>query len=157
MQPSPHIEIRPADFDEPKLHQLVQAHHAYGAAHYPAESNHELGMHQLAADNMRLLTAWLDDKCVGMAGIKFLGDHAAELKSMHVVASGRGHGIGTKLINHILEMARAQSIDEIYLETGNKEASAAARAMYEKFGFTYCGPFGDYREDPESVFMRLVL
>ncbi|TDQ62119.1 putative acetyltransferase [Maritalea mobilis] len=151
------IELRPADFNDPQLRQLVEAHHAYGAAHYPAESNHELGIDELAADNMQLVTAWLDDECVGMAGFKPFGTEAAEVKSMHVLASGRGHGIGTKLINHILELARAQKIDEIYLETGSREASAAARAMYEKFGFAYCGPFGDYREDPESVFMRLAL
>ena len=29
--------------------------------------------------------------------------------------------------------------------------------MYEKFGFVYCGPFGDYRNDPFSRFMQLDL
>jgi putative acetyltransferase len=151
------IEIRPADFNDPQLHQLVEAHHAYGAAHYPAESNHELGIDELAAENMQLVTAWLDEKCVGMVGFKPFGTNAAELKSMHVLASGRGYGIGTKLINHIFALAKDQKIDQIYLETGSRDASAAARAMYEKFGFDYCDPFGDYREDPESVFMRLAL
>jgi putative acetyltransferase len=34
---------------------------------------------------------------------------------------------------------------------------AAARTLYASFGFEPCGPFGDYVEDPNSVFMRLRL
>ncbi|MCF4097216.1 GNAT family N-acetyltransferase [Maritalea mediterranea] len=151
------LEIRSADFNDPQIRHLVEAHHAYGAAHYPAESNHEMGIEELAADNMQLFTAWLDDKCVGMAGYKDLGQGRAELKSMHVLESGRGHGVASKLMTHILELARQQKMSEILLETGSRDASAAARAMYEKVGFVYCPPFGTYQEDPESVFMRLAL
>jgi hypothetical protein len=34
---------------------------------------------------------------------------------------------------------------------------AAARALYETSGFEYCGPFADYKEDPNTVFMTKVL
>jgi putative acetyltransferase len=33
------------------------------------------------------------------------------------------------------------------------EAFEAAKTLYTKFGFTYCEPFADYKEDPNSVFM----
>ena len=32
-----------------------------------------------------------------------------------------------------------------------------AHRLYESFGFTYCGPFGDYLEDPNSIFMSVRL
>ena len=32
-------------------------------------------------------------------------------------------------------------------------AFAPARRLYVSFGFGYCAPFGDYVEDPNSVFM----
>jgi putative acetyltransferase len=32
-----------------------------------------------------------------------------------------------------------------------------ARNLYESFGFEYCGPFGEYQEDPNNAFMRLHL
>ena len=32
-----------------------------------------------------------------------------------------------------------------------------ARRLYAKAGFRECGPFGDYRLDPNSVFMTLEL
>jgi len=34
---------------------------------------------------------------------------------------------------------------------------APARALYERFGFVYCEPFGDYIPDPNSMFMTLGL
>lgn len=43
------------------------------------------------------------------------------------------------------------------LETGSMEAFEPAQKLYESFGFTRCGPFGDYVEDPNSVFMTLRL
>ena len=33
------------------------------------------------------------------------------------------------------------------------EAFAPARALYARFGFELCGPFADYVDDPDSVFM----
>jgi putative acetyltransferase len=32
-----------------------------------------------------------------------------------------------------------------------------ALQLYASFGFEICGPFADYREDPNSVFMTLRL
>lgn len=32
-----------------------------------------------------------------------------------------------------------------------------ARALYASFGFAPCTPFGDYLEDPNSVFMTLTI
>jgi putative acetyltransferase len=37
------------------------------------------------------------------------------------------------------------------------EAFLPAQRLYESSGFAYCGPFGAYREDPNSVFMSLRL
>jgi putative acetyltransferase len=34
---------------------------------------------------------------------------------------------------------------------------APGRALYQRHGFSYCSPFADYREDPNSVFMTRVL
>jgi putative acetyltransferase len=43
------------------------------------------------------------------------------------------------------------------LETGTAESFAAAHRLYESVGFLKCGPFGDYKLDPHSVFMMLKL
>ena len=36
-------------------------------------------------------------------------------------------------------------------------AFGPARQLYAAYGFTYCEPFGDYVNDPNSVFMTLEL
>ncbi len=35
------------------------------------------------------------------------------------------------------------------------EAFEPARQLYARAGFTYCEPFADYIEDPNSVFMTM--
>lgn len=37
------------------------------------------------------------------------------------------------------------------------EAFRPAHLLYASFGFSFCGPFGGYVEDPNSVFMTMVL
>jgi hypothetical protein len=56
-----------------------------------------------------------------------------------------------------LPTARAGGMSRLSLETGAWPYFAPARALYARHGFVECGPFGDYREDPNSVFMTLVL
>jgi putative acetyltransferase len=43
------------------------------------------------------------------------------------------------------------------LETGSAEFFRPARNLYERFGFDYCEPFGDYRPGPHNVFMTRAL
>jgi putative acetyltransferase len=43
------------------------------------------------------------------------------------------------------------------LETGSMVQFEPAQSLYKSFGFTFCGPFGGYVEDPNSVFMTKVL
>ena len=43
------------------------------------------------------------------------------------------------------------------LETGPRARFEPAHRLYASFGFTPCGPFADYSDDPHSVFMTLRL
>jgi putative acetyltransferase len=43
------------------------------------------------------------------------------------------------------------------LETGATEPFKPAHALYASAGFRFCGPFGEYQDDPHSVFMTLEL
>jgi putative acetyltransferase len=69
----------------------------------------------------------------------------------------RRRGAGRAMLTHILEVARSRKYERLSLETGSGEAFAPAQRLYESFGFTRCGPFGDYVLDPHSVFMTLRL
>lgn len=151
------LVIRAADPHDPAVAEVIAAHIAYGDAAYPAESNHHLTPDAHDAAQVMLFAAWQDDQCLGMAGLTKMPDHAGEVKSMHVQAHGRGQGVGAALLEQIIVHARTLGMTRLYLETGSREASAAACRLYERSGFTYCPPFGDYIPDPESVFMTRAL
>jgi putative acetyltransferase len=76
---------------------------------------------------------------------------------MRTVRAHLRKGIARAMLAHILDEARRRSYQRVSLETGAMAGFAPAQRLYESFGFTYCGPFEGYVEDPNSVFMTKVL
>lgn len=63
-------------------------------------------------------------------------------------------GVASALLHHIIQ-ARSRGYSQLSLETGAMEFFAPARDLYSAFGFVPCQPFGDYKPNPNSVFMTL--
>jgi putative acetyltransferase len=61
------------------------------------------------------------------------------------------------VLTHIIDVARDRGYERLSLETGSMDAFKPAQRLYERFGFVYCGPFGEYVEDRYSVFMTMSL
>ena len=72
---------------------------------------------------------------------------------MRTRAAARGRGVGAAILATILAEASARGYRRLSLETGSEEHFAPARRLYARHGFAECPPFGDYVEDPNSVFM----
>jgi putative acetyltransferase len=72
---------------------------------------------------------------------------------MRTAPQYRKRGVAATLLQHITGEARSRNYRRLSLETGSMPFFEPARRLYLKAGFTYCGPFSDYREDPNSVFM----
>ena len=149
--------IRRDDLTGPEIADLLQIHLDDAAKHSPPESVHALDLEKLRAPEITFWTAWSDGMLLGCGALKELSPDHGEIKSMHTAVAHRGKGVGSRLLTHILDEARARSYQRVSLETGSMAAFAPARALYARFGFKECGPFGDYREDPYSVFMALDL
>ena len=79
------------------------------------------------------------------------------LEGKIALVAGATRGAGRAILVHLIEVARARGYERLSLETGTAEAFQPAHRLYESAGFTYCGPFGDYAEDPNSIFMTLHL
>jgi putative acetyltransferase len=94
---------------------------------------------------------------LGCGALKELDLKHGEIKSMRTPQANRRQGVGRAMLRHIIEVAKERGYERLSLETGAQEGFEPARKLYESFGFEYCGRFGDYPEDPNSVFMSLQL
>lgn len=140
------------DPTRPEIAALLQAGEEYGAALYPAESNHFLSIDTLTADNVVFVSARdPDQKAIG-TGALALFDGWAELKRMWVIPEARGKGISKLLLADLENRARSAGALCIRLETGI--ANTEALGLYRQVGFTSCDPFAGYLPDPLSVFME---
>jgi len=123
----------------------------------PPEFVFAFDANKLKAADVTFWTAWDGDSLLGCAALKELSATEGEIKSMRTPATRRRTGAGRALLNHIIDVARARGYRVLYLETGRQPAFAPAQALYASAGFTRCGPFGQYRENGNSVFMSLSL
>ena len=136
---------------------LMQRHTEAMHADTPPESIYMMDAGALAAPGVRFFVMREDGRAIGMAAFKRLGGDHAEIKSMHVLHEVRGRGLARAMLDHLVTAARADGITRLSLETGPQASFAAARGLYEKAGFGYCGPFEGYGDDPNSAFMTKVI
>lgn len=123
----------------------------------PPESKHALDLEGLRMPEVTLWSVYAGTQLIGCGGIKELDATHGEIKSMRTAPAQQGNGVGSYLLRHMLDQALQRGYTRLSLETGSYEFFAPARALYAKHGFTYCGPFGDYKLDPNSVFMTKAL
>jgi putative acetyltransferase len=151
------IQIRPDDLTGPEIAELIAIHAGTMLAASPPESCHFLPIDGLRQPSVSVWSLWEEGDLLGCGALKDLGNSTGEIKSMHTREVLRGRGLGRRMLEHILAEARRRNYSALYLETGSMDAFIPARRLYEAYGFDYCGPFGDYTEDPHSVFMCLPL
>lgn len=151
------LEIRADDLSGPEIAELISIHAATMLAASPPESCHFLPIDGLRHPAVTVWSLWEDGALIGCGALKDLGDGTGEIKSMHTREVLRGRGLGRSMLEHILAEARRRGYTALWLETGSMDAFIPARKLYEAYGFSYCGPFGDYSDDPNSVFMNLSL
>ncbi len=155
-RPTP-MRIAIDDLTRPEVLALLNEHLTSMYELSPPESVHALDVSRLKGPEITFWTAWKDEVLMGCGGLKELTPTHGEVKSMRTPGARRGHGAGRALLEHIVSVAKDRSYRLLSLETGPQAAFAPARRLYESFGFTRCGPFGSYKEDPYSVFMCLRL
>ena len=150
-----HIEID--DLTRPEIHALLNEHLQNMHELSPRESVHALDLDNLRKPGITFWSVWDGRVLLGCGALRQMDGTHGEVKSMRTPAAIRRRGAGRVILGHIIEVARSRSYQRLSLETGSQDAFVPAQALYESFGFVRCGPFGDYREDPNSVFMTLRL
>jgi RimJ/RimL family protein N-acetyltransferase/ribosomal protein S18 acetylase RimI-like enzyme len=149
------LTIAPADLLDPRIIEVLETHARTARAETARGSAHALDLSGLQAPGIQVWAAWREGAPVGVGALKPLSVTDAELKAMHTISAARRGGVGRAILGHIIAAARAAGFRRLYLETGSWPYFAPARALYAAGGFVECPPFGDYRADPNSIFMSL--
>ena len=167
------MNIEIDDLSRPAIHALLKEHLQSMRELSPPESVHALDLQKLRQPEITFWSAWDGPLLLGCGALKALESHHGhppdallgqrrgehhdqrhgEIKSMRTPAALRRQGAGRAILAHIIDVARSRAYDRLSLETGAMQAFKPAQTLYQSFGFTFCGPFGDYVEDPNSVFM----
>jgi putative acetyltransferase len=151
------IDIRDGDLADARIIALLQAHLARCRAESPPESTHALDVSGLRQPGIGFWAAWEGEILLGVGALAELAPDHGEVKSMHTSATARRRGVARLMLGHILASATARGYRRVSLETGSMDYFAPARALYRSRGFRECAPFGQYVEDPNSLFMTLAL
>jgi ribosomal-protein-alanine N-acetyltransferase len=90
---------------------------------------------------------------VGWAGVLIAGDQA-EILTVGVVPHARRRGIATKLLDALVDRARAKGATELFLEV--RVDNAPAQQLYEREGFAVLGRRRGYYDNGriDAVVMR---
>jgi putative acetyltransferase len=150
-----HIELD--DLTRPQVHALLEEHLANMHELSPRESVHALDLAGLRTPDITFWTVWEGATLLGCGALRELSATHGEVKSMRTPQALRGRGAARAVLTHIIATARSRGYQQLSLETGAQEGFKPAQALYAHFGFARCGPFADYAQDPNSVFMTLAL
>ena len=138
--------------DQPDVIALIAELDAYQEALYPPESRHPLDLASLKQPNVLFAVARdITGQAIGCGAI-VLCPEFGELKRMYVSPLGRGQGLAKKLLALLESRASGCGCKLVRLETGPYQHEALA--LYASAGYERRGPFGDYPNDPLSVFMQ---
>ena len=151
------IEFKIDDLSDPRVGEFLEEHIKDMKSVSPPESKHALDLDDLKMPDITFWSAWNQHKLIGCGALKELDNTHAEIKSMRISPDLRGRGLASRLLSHMLSEAALKGYRTVSLETGSMTFFEPARKLYEKFGFSYCPPFANYEEDPNSVFMSLGL
>lgn len=137
----------------PEIIALLQEHVRCMEAVSPPESRHVLDLEGLRKPEITFWSVWEGPELAGCGAIKELDEGHGEIKSMRTAERHLRKGVASQMLGHLIEEATQRGYRRLSLETGSMDYFEPARRLYAQFGFVSCGPFGSYREDPNSVFM----
>ena len=151
------MKIVSGGLDDPRVQNLLEHHLRTARAQTAPGSAHALDLTDLKSVDVRFWSAWDGERLIGIGALKQLSPGHGEVKSMHTAEAQRRTGVGAAMLRHVVDTARGMGMTRLSLETGSWAYFNPARALYRKHGFVECAPFGEYIEDPNSVFMTLEL
>ena len=145
------FELKQVNPVQSEVLNLIRELDEYQASMYPPQSNHLDPVDELSKSNVVFLAAFIDSEMCGIGCVKMF-DAYGELKRLYVTGKHRGKGMAKALIKELESHLVRNRIMMARLETGIHQHEAIG--LYKRLGYSEIAPFGDYTEDPLSVFME---
>ncbi|MET1411512.1 GNAT family N-acetyltransferase [Roseibium sp. HPY-6] len=116
----------------------------------PPEACYHMSTEDMAGDATTVFVARVDGDAAACGALHRHANGIAEVKRMYTRPIFQGQGLGGKILERIVQLAQSEGFSALVLETGDKHP--AAWRIYERAGFSRCGPVLDYPDSPYSVF-----
>ncbi len=113
---------------------------------YPPQSRNGFSVEKLLAEDVAFFLLRIDGTPACCGGILLVGGAYGEIKRMYVRPEFRGLGFAKRMLDHLIDYARAHHLSVLRLETGIHQREAIG--LYERQGFCRIPPFGPYSDDP---------
>jgi putative acetyltransferase len=147
------MKIEVDDLTGREIAEFLSAHVHQMRTITPIEAAYALDLEELRKPDITFWAVRDGDDLVGCGALKELTPTHGEIKSMRTDPARTRAGIASRLLEHIIGVARDRGYTRLSLETGTDEFFLPARNLYGRFGFTTCEPFGDYTPSPHNTFM----
>ncbi len=140
----PELRIVPGDFADSRVLSLLREHLEGMHANSPHGSVYALDFSGLQAPDISFFTVWRGEELLGCGAIRQLDETTGEIKSMRTTHAHLRQGVGARMLEHLLALARSRGYRRVSLETGSGAAFEPALSLYRRYGFVNGGSFGDY-------------
>lgn len=116
----------------------------------PPEFCFHMTVEEMAGPETTVFVARDGGDAVACGALLRHGEGIGEVKRMYTRPSHQGRRLGGRILDEIISCARREDIARLVLETGDRHD--AAWRIYERAGFTRCGPILDYPDSGYSIF-----
>jgi transketolase len=150
-------EVRRADLLSTAAQEMIAALNAELEHRYPEEGANFFRLDPREVENGSggFYIAYLGGLPVGCGAVRRIDDTTAEIKRMYVAPSGRGRGIGRRVLAELEAEACRLGARRLVLETGPRQPEALA--LYKGAGFVEIPLFGEYIGSQFSICMEKLL
>jgi len=145
------LTIKQVDPTQMEAMHLIEQLDEYQSSLYPPESNHLDSIDEMSKSNTFFIAAYSGSETCGIGSVKLIDDYG-EIKRVYVPSNQRGKGIAKAIMRELESHLTKQAVTYARLETGIHQKEAIQ--LYEKLGYYRIDPFGEYTEDPLSVYME---
>jgi putative acetyltransferase len=140
------IQINPAEVSG-LIHELDE----YLSPLYPPESHHLDTIEELSGKNVKMFGCKLNEKMVAIGAVKLMGDYG-ELKRLYVSPRHRRKGLAIAILKRLETEILKKGLLYARLETGIHQPEVLN--LCKNNGYIIRKPFGNYTDDPFSIFME---